>query len=438
MKWLKKICILTAVPIVLTLSACGNSDPSHVSSWKSASLLTDSAWYPQIGVDGNGNVFSVWAQSTGFYANRYTVNSGWGIPQKIGESTTGWTDLQFAVGKSGHAVATWVHLELGDSYVQAVRYVPGTGWGTPEILRGIGTPKDITITESGSIYLATERYSVLSTGISIIRYDQASGWKDDQLGYTDTVTYYGFPRVSIDQSEKGFALWLEGNSGINKVYVSQRTQAGWGVPQVIASIAGFPEEWTNIAVDNNGNAMALWGQQDSLFTSHTYACRYTTTNGWRAAEQIDNSIFDSIDQSLAIDSYGNYYAVWSQRTDAGFSNIYSCLYSPVSGWQTPLLVGTNGIARHPQIAADIFGNVFTAWQQYDPNDPFPGDANIYSNQYTTASGWGMQQQLKRALGGADSPGLVVDPFGNATVMWSQSTGSVGGSITYGIFYCRFE
>jgi hypothetical protein len=441
-RWTKIITFLHLLTFFLLFTACGNSNSSnesHESAWKSAGLLADSARFPHIGVDDKGNVFAVWAQSTEFYANRFTAGSGWGIPQKIGESNAGWSNLQLAVSKNGCALAVWWNEEFGIVQdVLAVRYMAGSGWGAVESLGNIGVPKDIAINDAGNAFIVTESLTTSFKGLTIARYDQTTGWSNDRIGYIDTSTNNGFPKISVDDSGYGFVLWVEGGSGTNNVYVSRRSGSAWEAPTQIASIAGVFDPWTNIRIDGKGNAMALWGQLDSSSISHTYACRYTASDGWSMAERIDNSVSDSIDQYLAVDSSGHFYAVWTQRTDTALSTILCRKFIPDTGWQAPQSVGTGYSARTPRIAADSFGNVFAAWQQYDPDDIYPGDAKIYASRFTAASGWSAQRQLKNTLGGADAPDLAVDPSGRATVMWSQSTGSTNGLIRYGVFSSRFE
>jgi hypothetical protein len=441
-KLIKSITILCLLTFFLFLTACGNSNSSnesHESAWKSAGSLADSARFPHIGVDDKGNVFAVWAQSTGFYANRFTVSSGWGIPQKIGESNAGWSTLRLAVSKSGHALAVWWNEEIGIvTDVEAVRYVPGSGWGQVENLGNIGVPQDITIKDAGNAFIVAESLTTSFKGITIARYDQTTGWSNDRIGYIDTSTNNGFSKISVDDSGYGFVLWVEGDSGTNNVYVSRRSGSAWEAPSQIASIAGFFDPWTNIMIDGNGNAVALWGQLDSSSISHTYACCYTAANGWSMAERVDNSLSASIDQYLAVDSSGHFYAVWTQRTDTAVSTILCRKYIPGTGWQAPQLVGTGYSVRSPKVAADSYGNVFAAWQQYDPDDLYPGDAKIYASRFTASSGWSVQRQLRNTLGDADAPDLAVDPSGRATIMWSQSTGSTNGLIHYGVFFSRFD
>jgi hypothetical protein len=444
MKYLKTIIILALMPLFLFLSACGNSDSSHTGSWGKAAQLTDDAVsrYPQLAADGNGNIIAVWAQSSGFYANRYDVVNGWGTPQKIGDTNPGWSDLHLAVSSSGHAIVAWLLSDQRFSHLQVVRYTAGIGWGPVETLLGIGEPKDTAIDDSGNAFIVAERLIITMSGeirqLIIARSDQESGWRYDRIEYAETSTSNGFPKISVDGSGNGFIMWVEGFNDDYKEYVSSLSPAGIGAPQQIASLPGSSAAWTNIVVDDSGNAMALWGQADSALTFHTYACCYNPADGWGVAERIDNSPFDTVDQSLFVDPSGNFHAIWTQLTGSTLSDIYSRRYTPSGGWQFPLRVGTGGIARYPRIAADASGNLFAAWLQYDPTVRFGGDGKVYANHYQRGSSWGMQKQLTDALGDADAPALVADRSGKAMVMWSQNTGSVGGLVEHGIFFSRFE
>jgi hypothetical protein len=449
MKCLKMIIILTMMPLLLFLSGCGDSDSSHVGSWKDTTLFADSARFPQVGADGSGNLIAVWAQADGIYTNRYEAVSGWGIPQKIGDtSQAGWSNLHLAVSRSGHAIAAWVNYEY---HVQTIKYTPGVGWGTVENLDYLGVPMDVVVDDTGNAYLVGEFLEVrvnpphkITYGLNIARSDQASGWIYERIEYIDSSTGHGFPKVSVDGSGNGFVLWVEGYFDF-KVYVIMLSPAGLGAPQQIASSAGPFGSWTNLAMDDNGNAMALWGQFDPSSITHSYACRYTPANGWGAAKRVDDSSTYCIDQFLAVDPDGNFHAIWTQITGSSASDVYSSRFTPSTGWQTPSFVGSGGgtIARFPRIAADASGNVFAAWLQYDPNAPtgrFGGDGKIFANHCRAGSNWEIQQLLTTALGDGDNPSLAVYQRGRAMVMWSQSTGYVSGSseIKYGIFSSRFE
>ncbi|GFO53997.1 hypothetical protein GMSM_10040 [Geomonas sp. Red276] len=229
-------------------------------------------------------------------------------------------------------------------------------------------------------------------------------------------------------------MWEEGSSGFNNVYVSAVTESEQGVPVPIASIYGIPGT-TDIAIDGNGNAVALWSEVVGSYC-HTYACAYTVSEGWGAAVRLDGLTFSSLDPALAVDQAGNFYAAWAQAAGAGLSDIYCTVFRPASGWQSPQQVGTHGMARYPQLAAGPDGKVCCAWQQYDTDTAYRGDATVYGNYFNAAKGgWGTQQPLKTVIGSADAPAVSVDSSGNATVIWAQTMSS-GSTSGYGIFSSR--
>jgi hypothetical protein len=443
MKDLKIIIALAFLPLFLSLSACGDSDSTHDAVWSDGAQLAGDvvSRHPQLGADGNGNIIAVWAQSNGFYVNRFNKNTGWGTPRQLGNAGFMWSDLKLAVSRNGHAVVAWVQLDdIMAQNVHVIRYVPDAGWGPEENLDEIRALSDLAVDDTGNAIIAADQDVIGEPirGITIARSNQASGWSYERIEYLDISTGASYPRVSVDGSGNGFIMWVEGYNDDYKEYVSSLSPAGIGEPQQIASLPGSSAAWTNVAVDDSGNAMALWGQFDPSFVSRTYACRYTPADGWGAAERIDDSPYDTIDQFLSVDPLGNFNAVWTQRTENVTSDIYSRRYTPSGGWQIPLRVGIGGIARSPRIAADAIGNLFATWMQYDLVGPFTADANVYVNHSIAGSRWGTQQQLKNALGGADEPLLAVYQPGRAMVMWPQSTGSVGGLVEHGIFFSRFD
>jgi hypothetical protein len=106
-------------------------------------------------------------------------------------------------------------------------------------------------------------------------------------------------------------------------------------------------------------------------------------------------------------------------------------------------VGSGGgkIARYPKIAVDNRGNLFAAWLQFYPNAPtgrFGGDGKVYGNYCQKGSDWQTQQLLTTVPGDAANPSLAVDQSGGAMVIWSQTTGSVNGILSYGVFSSIFR
>ncbi len=104
--------------------------------------LSKGAYTPQLGIDRDGNAVLVWGQSSDLWANHYDADAGqWDTPRRI-ETLPGNIDLySLAVAANGQAMVTWVHPnELYTSAtaaaydIRANRYVPGAGWGIPQLV----------------------------------------------------------------------------------------------------------------------------------------------------------------------------------------------------------------------------------------------------------------------------------------------------------------
>jgi hypothetical protein len=89
--------------VVVFLIACpsgengkdGDEIPFADKVWGTAQLIemdnNDTAWYPQVGLDGSGNAVAVWRQFK-IWSNRYVAGTGWGTAQLIETDSGGATD----------------------------------------------------------------------------------------------------------------------------------------------------------------------------------------------------------------------------------------------------------------------------------------------------------------------------------------------------------
>jgi hypothetical protein len=432
--------ILVFAFMSLFLSACGDSGGSHHASWESATLFADNAVGPQLAADGNGNLIVVWDQYDGIYSNRYNASKGWETPQKIGEvSAHGLPILHIAASRSGHAVVAWgeYDAENNESSLMAVRYIADSGWGLVENISRNAEFQDMAIDNSGNVYILTKQFGKDDFGIVLARSRQGNDWSYERVN--DLVNYWiGTAKIALDGLGNGFIIWEQIGNGL---YIRSVSRDGLGTHQQIASITDgdYRQRQISISLDNNGNAMALWGQVDSSNEIHTYACRYTLEDGWGVAEKIDKAQVVCRDQYLAVDSIGNFYAIWVQASGSDAYEIYSCEYTTAGGWQIPRRVGTGGVASNPKIAADAYGNLFAVWLQFDQGQRFNIYGKVVANRGQTGADWGPQQELTSSSYLIGEPLIGLCKRDKALVMWSQyDNETVDGSRKYWIYSSRFR
>jgi hypothetical protein len=137
---------------------------------------------------------------------------GWGKPIQINATGFSAVESQVAMNSSGNAILVWQQ----DGYVWSNRYEVGTGWDTPIMIESGGFPQ-IVMDASGNAIVVWRPW--VSTMIRANRYEVGMGWGNS---------------TQIDTS-----------------------------PGILPPF--FPFSHLEIAMNSNGNAIALWDQFDGTF-----------------------------------------------------------------------------------------------------------------------------------------------------------------------------
>ena len=409
--------------ITQTGFACNGGDGGI--GWQVATLLekdnAGDASHPQV---------AVWYQRDGtrtnIYSNRYVPGRGWGSAQLIETNDTGSAVFpQVAVDASGNAVAVWRQFDGTRDNIWANRYVPGTGWGTAELIEtddtgDAGNPK-VAVDASGNAVAVWRQPVDLLSNIWSNRYIPGFGWGTAQLIQTDNAGGAYAPQVAVDGSGNAVAVWSQLNGGLHSIYANRYVPGtGWGTAQLIETDDTWHAGSPQVAVDGSGNAVAVWQQSDGT-RDNIWANRYVLGTGWGTAEIIEtDDTGDAGRPQVAVDASGNAVAVWEQWDGSRF-NIWSNRYVPGTGWGTAELIETDnaGFANFPQVAVDGSGNAVAVWAQWDGTN-----YSIWSNRYIPGFGWGTAQLIETDNAGfANNPQVAVDGSGNAVAVWYQSDGT---------------
>ena len=395
-------------------------------AWGTAELIETNdagtgAGDPHIAIDAKGNALAVWWQSDGtrthIWANRYTPGTGWGTPEIIETETDGGAFLQIAMNANGNALAVW----HDDGDIWSNHYTPGTGWGTAALVEtdnsGIASLPQIAIDSGGNALAVWQVRDGAREDLWSSRYTAGTGWGAPLLIETDNAGTVGVAgaQIAIDANGNALAVWhqSDGTSTNNVWYNRYSAGTGWGTAALIAGGAAFPQ----IAFDANGNALAVWSQSDGT-RYNIWSNRYTAGSGWGTAMLIEtDNAGSAIGAQIVIDASGNALAVWEQSGDR-LDNIWSNRYAAGTGWGTAVMIAENALG--PQIAIDASGNALAAWNDSDAG---PADGNIWSKYYAAGTGWGTAAIIDDNTGLARSPRIAMEANGNALAVWAQSAGT---------------
>lgn len=387
-------------------------------SWGTAALIesgTNNAENPQIAINKNGHAVVVWQHNDNIYANRFTPSSGWGTPELIETDTGQAKDPQIAIDDEGNAIAVWVQND-GNFSIYANRFKSSTGnWGTAELIENKdfeAQKPQIAINGNGDAIVVWSHYKGGYSDIYANRFTSSTGNWVGEVNIESGTGDAQMPQVAIDSAGNAIAVWHQYDGSHWNIYANRFTPSGgWVEAETIESGTGNAYE-PHIAIDAAGNAIAVWYQHDGTINS-IYANRFTPTSGWGSAELIELGVHNVDHPRVAIDGNGNAIAVWTQFDGSRWS-VYANRFTPSSGWGSAETIesSSNDAAQDvpPQIAFDGNGNAIAVWQQ---------DDSIYVNRFTPTSGWGTAVSIESGYGDAYYPQIAIDAEGNAIAVWQQ-------------------
>jgi hypothetical protein len=400
--------------------------------------IADENGLPQVAFDGAGNAFAVWegrdSTRTNAWGNRYALGTGWGTAGLIENNANDAESPDLAVDANGNALSVWQQFDGTRYRVWANRYTPGSGWGTPaSIQSGTGDvygEQWVAMDANGNAIAVWQEADGTRSRIWANRYTVGTGWGIAvQIDTNDTHDAYS-PRIAVHSNGDALVVWDQSNGALAQIWANRHVAGGgWGTAvQIDTNNIGDALNPT-IAMDSSGNAAAVWTQSDGT-RKNIWANRYTAGTGWGTAALIEtNNTGHARDADVAFDGNGNAIAVWSQDDGTRF-NIWANRHVAGTGWGTAVLIETNnaGGAEIPQVALDASGNAIAVWEQDDGTR-----YSIWANRYAPGTGWGTAALIEAGTGDAHNAEVAIDRNGNAMAVWEQSDGT-----RYNIWAQRFE
>ena len=313
------------------------AEPEFV--WGTAEMIeagAGDAHVPRVAVDPQGNATAVWQQTDGtrfnIWANRFVPDVGWGTAELIETGAGDVFNPQVAVDPQGNATAVWNQDDGTRLNMWANRFVPGVGWGTATLIE------------------------------------------------TDDAGLALLPQVSVDPQGNATAVWQQDDGTRHNIWANRFVpDVGWGTAELIET-DGAGANGAQVAVDPQGNAVAVWNQHGGS-RSNIWANRFVPGVGWGTAELIETEdTGDAFNPQVAVDSQGNAVAVWHQ-SDGTDSNILANRFVPGVGWGVATLIETDedeGVFPfpRPQVAMDAAGSAVAVWAT-DDRTRF----NIWANRF---------------------------------------------------------
>jgi hypothetical protein len=192
-----------------------------------------------------------------------------------------------------------------------------------------------------------------------------------------------------------------------------------------------------MAVDSDGNIMAIWLQSDDgptyALANRVFASLFTVA-GWQAPVLLNPDASGDMPvyaPRIVADGGGNFFAAWTQAwpvTDGTRLGVYGKRYLPGTGWEAAVTTIDADMADAGMsatgaldIAADSQGNATAVWAA---NDDSWAHMVVRAARYTPGTGWTPRQILtSEDVQSISGPSVAMDAAGNAMVVWGQATGA---------------
>jgi|GEM_PF-1204298 len=237
------------------------------------------------------------------------------------------------------------------------------------------------------------------------------------------------PQIAIDNEGNAIAVWQTYfNNGSYTLGSNRYTKAGgWGTAVTIGAtpihlVLSQQNEKALLGFDEQGNALVIRAGRNYSPPGGFLVLvnRYSKQDGSWGGETpiVSSGLLELRQAQFTITADGSAFATWVQAISSSDCAIQASRYAPGSGWTAAEIVGPGLCLSEPQIGMDEEGNAIVVWNQ--PSGPTP---NIWANRYSAGEGWGTAQMIESdGEGTSRGPQVAVTPKGDALVVWRKNNG----------------
>jgi PKD repeat protein len=424
---------LCGCALALTGASPAWAAPTWLAPVPLSPALTGSSFKQQVAFDDRGDAIAVWVRTSGATrfveaAVRPAGSGGWQAPTPLsreGERAE-WPDI--AIDARGDATVTWEHPTGSDIVVESVTRPAGSGvWQAPVPLSGEGqmvnTP-ELTGDPQGDTVAAWTRQSPAGPIVEAAsRPAGSAAWQPPIVLSPEGQQAEGAD-VALDAQGDAMAVW-KGQGHIIEAATKQAGSGAWQVPVALSDPAAGAFT-AKVAVDQVGDAVAVWLDYEGGHRVIEAAVKPAASGVWQAPVSLSSAGEEASEPQVAVDPRGQAIVVW-ETSDATNNSIEAAVGLASSGaWQPPTQVSvgkTSLIGNFPQVAVDEAGDAVAVWDQTNGSNFI-----IEAAARPGASGvWQPPVQLSPA--GEDYaylPQVAVDRQGNAVAVWEAKFIEVAG------------
>jgi hypothetical protein len=318
-----------------------------------------------VAADAAGNGLVVWCDWKAVRATWHDAGDAWEVPQTLATGDLPGSPL-VAMNAAGDVVIAW----WDDGFWGVARPAGGNFSAPVQLSQKFGRDARLAIDASGDGVLVWAEYF---SPIQAVHYFSGIGWSSPlAIGAAPTVGTN--PAVAMTANGKAIAVWQEtvGNAYATIGSATMAPNGLWSAPSSLP-IAKFDQYFRDqhnpdIAIDGNGDALAVWMFDDGTMHAVAVAELAAGSNAWSFANQ---AVFEGDDGTLprvAFDASNHLVVAWTWN-----GMLYAAPHTlGAPGLWTRYEITPNlGTAAQPTAGADHFdlsvnanGRVALVWNDY--------------------------------------------------------------------------
>lgn len=201
--------------------------------------------------------------------------------------------------------------------------------------------------------------TVALSGAFVPAASHAAGWLPPQpISLAGGVAW---PQVAMDAAGDAVVVWQRDDGANKRVQASLRPAGGAFSAPTDLSLAGRDATTPKVAMNANGDAIAVWLRSDGQNARVQVAfCPAGGTFG--PAVDVSEAGRDAFVPSASLDAAGNAVMVWV-RSDGTSNRAQAAVRARAGTVSTPVDLSAAGqVASHPQIGVDAAGNATAVWE----------------------------------------------------------------------------
>jgi hypothetical protein len=416
-----------ALLLVIATALLAAAPAAAAPSWLAPSDLSAAggqANEPAVAIGPGGDAIAVWrvfeaGGATIVAANR-PPGGPWEPPVPI--STPGLESFSptVIVDAAGEATVVW---EVEEDETETIGVVAasrtaGGVWGPPQAIGSEGEaveqPTQLTGDDAGEMIAAWTREEGGHSVVEVASRPPGGGWSAPApISLAGEEAHE--PRIALNQAGDAAAIW-EASAGVEEVARAAWRPAGgaWGAPALVTA-AGEEAAFPVVGLDAGGDLTAVWERTDATNFVIREADR-TGGGSWSTPRRLSPSGVDSFAPELAVDPGDDATAAWERSSSGGTEIVIEAASRPGAGaWggSTPLSPA-GGNAQLQKVGLDAAGDATAVWRE----GKYP-TVGVAAATRPATGGWGAPVAISTPGAANERPALAVDPDGDAIAVWER-------------------